>query len=79
MKQAIKRVAIRFLRQTRGGATSIAAVGVTMIALGGAALIVDHNHLVGQRNILQSAADAASLAATLEPRTGHLLGHRRGG
>ena len=37
-----------------------------MIALGGTALIVDHNHLVGQRDILQSAADAASLAATLE-------------
>ena len=55
----------RFLRDTRGGATSIAAVFVIFMTLGGAALIVDHNHLVGQRDILKSAADAASVAATL--------------
>ena len=56
----------RFLRDTRGGATSIAAVGVTIMTLGGGALIIDHNRMVGQRDILQSASDAASLAATLE-------------
>ena len=66
MIQKIKGTAGRFLRDTRGGATSIAAVAVTIMTLGGAALIIDHNHLVGQRDILKSAADAASLAATLE-------------
>ena len=55
----------RFLRDTRGGAGSIAAAGIIIMTLGGSALIIDHNHLVGQRDILKSAADAASLAATL--------------
>ena len=66
MLQKIKGIAGRFLRDTRGGATSIAAVAVTIMTMGGAALIIDHNHLVGQRDILKSASDAASLAATLE-------------
>ena len=66
MLQKIEGTAGRFLRNTCGGATSIAAVAVTIMTLGGAALIVDHNHLVGQRDILMAAADAASLAATLE-------------
>ena len=66
MLQKIKATAGRFLRNTCGGATSIAAVAVTIMTLGGAALIIDHNHLVGQHDILKSAADAASLAATLE-------------
>ena len=66
MLQKIKGTAGRFLRDTRGGATSIAAVAVTIMTMGGAALIIDHNHLVGQRDILKSASDAASLAATLE-------------
>ena len=56
----------RFLRDGRGGATMIAAVCVTFMALGGAALIIDHDRLVAQRDIVKSAADAASLAATLE-------------
>ena len=60
MLQKIKGTAGRFLRDTRGGATSIAAVAVTIMTMGGAALIIDHNHLVGQRDILKSASDAAS-------------------
>ena len=56
----------RFLCETRAGATSIAAVGVTMMALGGAALIIDHIWLVDQRDLLKSATDAAAIAATLE-------------
>ena len=66
MMKSLKSSARRFLRDTRGGATSIVVMGVIIMTLGGAALIVDHNHLVGQRDILKSAADAASLAATLE-------------
>ena len=56
----------RFLRETRAGATAIAAVAVTMMTLGGAALIVDHVWLVHQRDLLKSATDAAAIAATLE-------------
>ena len=56
----------RFLRETRGGATTIAAVAVTMMTLGGTALIADHVWLVHQRDLLKSAADSAAIAATLE-------------
>ena len=54
-----------FLRETRAGATAIAAAAVTMMTLGGAALIVDHVWLMHQRDLLKSAADAAAVAATL--------------
>ena len=56
----------RFLRETRAGATSIAAAAVTMMTLGGTALIVDHVWLADQRDLLKSATDAAAIAATLE-------------
>ena len=56
----------RFLRETRAGATAIAAAAVTMMTLGGAALIVDHVWLVDQRDLLKSATDAAAIAATLK-------------
>ncbi len=56
----------RFLRETRAGATAIAAAAVTMMTLGGTALIVDHVWLVDQRDLLKSATDAAAVAATLE-------------
>ena len=65
MFDTIGAISGRFLRDTRGGAGSIAAAGAIMMTLGGAAMIIDHNHLVGQRDILKSAADAASMAATL--------------
>ena len=56
----------RFLRSTRAGATAIAAAAVTVMAVGGAALITDHVWLVDQRDTLKSAANSASIAATLE-------------
>lgn len=56
----------RFLRETRAGATGIAAAAVTMMSVLGTALIVDHVWLVNQRDLLKSAADAAVVAATLE-------------
>lgn len=56
----------RFLRDSRAGATAYTAIGIAIMTIGGTALIVDHNHLVGQRDLLQGAADAASLSATLE-------------
>ena len=56
----------RFLRETRAGATAITAAAVTMMTLGGAALIADQTWLVHQRDLLKSAADAAAVAATLE-------------
>ncbi len=65
MFHTIRAIGGRFLRDTRGGAAAIAATAVIIMTLGGGALIIDHNHLVGQRDILKSAADAASLAATL--------------
>ena len=55
---------IRFLRETHAGATAIAAVLVTLMTLGGAALIVDHVWLVHQRDQLKSAVDSAAIAAT---------------
>ena len=55
----------RFLRSTRAGATAIAAAAVTVMAVGAAALVTDHVWLVDQRDTLKSAANSASLAATL--------------
>ena len=57
---------IRFLQDITGGATSITAAVVAVMAVGGTALISDHVWLVDQRDVLKSAADAAALAATLE-------------
>ena len=56
----------RFLRDVRGGATAIVAAAVTVMTIGGTALIGDHLWLVDQRDTLKSAAEAASVAATLE-------------
>ena len=55
----------RFLRETRAG-TGITAAAVTVMTVGGGALIVDHVWLYDQRDVLKTAADAASIAATLE-------------
>ena len=57
---------IRFFRDVTGGATAITAAAVTVMAVGGTALISDHIWLVDQRDALKSAADAAAIAATLE-------------
>ena len=56
----------RFLREVRGGATAIVAASVTVMTVGGAALISDHLWLIDQRDVLDTAAAAASVAATLE-------------
>ena len=54
----------RFLRETRAGATAFVAAAVTVMSVGGAALIIDHLWLVGQRDTLKSAADSSSIATT---------------
>lgn len=56
----------RFVDDTRAGATAFAAVAVTIMTVAGAALITDHAWLVDQRDVLKAAADAASIAATLD-------------
>ena len=61
----------RFLRDTRAGATAIAAAAVTVMTVGGAAMVGDHVWLVDQRDALKSASEAAGIAATLE--MGHLM------
>ena len=58
--------ALRFLRDTRAGATAIAAAAVTVMTVGGAALIGDHAWLVDQRDVLKAATDAATVATTIE-------------
>ena len=55
-----------FLRDTRGGATALAAAAVTVMTVGAGALITDHLWLVDQRDTLKTATDAAAVAATLE-------------
>ena len=57
----------RFLRETRG-AVGYTAAAVAIMVLGGTALIGDHLWMVGKRDLLQSAADAAAIAATFELR-----------
>ena len=57
----------RFLRETRA-AVGITAAAISIMVLGGAALIGDHLWMVGKRDLLQSAADAAAIAATFELR-----------
>ena len=54
-----------FLRDTRAGATAIVAVAVTVMGVGGTALISDHLWLVSQRDTLKTAGDAAGIAATV--------------
>lgn len=56
---------LRFLRETRAGATAIAAVTLTVMTMGGVALVTDHVWLTHQRDLLKHAADAAVTAATI--------------
>ena len=56
----------RFLDGTSGGATAVVAAVVTVMAVGASALIVDHNWLVDQRDVMKNASDAAAVAATIE-------------
>ena len=55
-----------FLASTRAGATAIAAAAVTVMTVGAAALITDHVWLYDQRDVLKTAAEAASLAANFD-------------
>ena len=55
-----------FVRDTRAGATAIAAAAMTVMTVGGAALIGDHAWLIDQRDVMKTAADAAGIATTLE-------------
>ena len=50
----------------RAAATAFVAMGVTLMTLGGAALIGDHVWLVDQRDFLKAAAESAGIAATKE-------------
>ena len=58
----------RFLRSTRAGATAVTAAAVTIMTVGGAALLIDQVWLVDQRDALKSASNAAATAATLAMR-----------
>ena len=55
---------VDFLRDTRGGAVGLACVFIAMMCLAGTALISDHAVVVRQRDTLQAAAAAASIAVT---------------
>lgn len=55
-----------FLKDSRAAATAVVAVFASIMTIGGAALIVDHVWLVGQRDTLKAASDSAAIASTLE-------------
>ena len=57
----------RFLRETRA-AVGLVAAFLSLMVIGGAVLIGDHLWMIGKRDLLKSAADAAVIAATLEMR-----------
>lgn len=54
----------RFLSGARGGATGITAALLAVGFVGGVALIGDHVWIVGKRDMLKSASDAAAMATT---------------
>lgn len=53
----------------RRAAVGVSSVLIAMMCLAGTAMVADHVLLFHQRNVLRSAADAASLAATQEMAT----------
>ena len=57
---------IGFLRQTRAGATALAAAAVAIMSAMGVALVSDHLWLVSKRDLIKSASSAAALAATIK-------------
>ena len=57
-----------FWRSTRASVGLVAAM-VTLATMMGVGFVLDHLWLVGQRNLLKSATDAASVAATLQLRS----------
>ncbi|MCY4454204.1 MAG: VWA domain-containing protein [Immundisolibacterales bacterium] len=56
---------LRFASGTRAGATAISAAALTVMTLGGTALVVEQVWLADQRDMLKSATDAATIAATV--------------
>ena len=58
-----------FLHSTRAGATAIVAVAVTVMAVGGAALLIEHARIDDARDVAKSASAAVSVAATRELNT----------
>ena len=65
LRRGVSRALRRFARDTRA-AVGIAAALLTVGTVAGAALIVDHLWLYDQHDVLKTAAEAASAAATLE-------------
>ena len=63
---AIARRVRAFVNDTRAGATAIASAALTVMTVGAAALITDHVWLYDQRDVLKTAAEAASIAATVD-------------
>ena len=61
----VRRTLCRFVRDTRA-AVGIAAALLTVGTAAATALIVDHIWLYDQRDVLKTAAEASSIAATLE-------------
>ena len=53
-----------FVRCRRAAATALAAAVMTLMSVGGIAMVSDHAHLVYQRDTLTAAADAATIATT---------------
>ena len=58
-----------FTRSTHGGATALTAAILSVATVIGASLAVDHLWLVGKRDKLKAAVDAATVAATLHMKT----------
>ena len=65
LRCGVSRALRRFARDTRAAA-GIAAALLTLGTVAGAALIVDHVWLYDQRDVLKTAAEAASIAATID-------------
>ena len=57
-----------YLKERHAASTSIMAVLIVVVAVGGGALISDHVGLADQRDTLKEASNAAAIAATLEMR-----------
>ena len=59
---------MNFLRDTKAAVTSFATIFFVFLTIGGGAIITEHVYLLDQRDTLKSAANAASIATTLEMR-----------
>ena len=64
MEHALTSLIPSFVRCRRAAATALTAAVMTLMSVGGIAMVSDHAHLVYQRDILTAAADAATIATT---------------